>query len=91
MRRRFGAISSLFDTRPGRALTSEQFGNVEHPLTKGELAALTQTTARYIEGEVRRGALRAVILGRKGLRFRSQDISRWLDSLPSTEPKESVR
>jgi predicted DNA-binding transcriptional regulator AlpA len=59
------------------------------PLTKPELAEWVGLTTRFIEGEVKKGNLRAVIIGRRTVRFLPSDINSWLNTRPSTRAEDA--
>jgi excisionase family DNA binding protein len=50
------------------------------PLTKVELAQWLGTTPRFLETEVRRGALRACRLGKRSVRFLPSDVAAWMNA-----------
>ena len=60
----------------------------DRPFTKEQLAEWVGVTPRFIEMEVKRGALRAVILGKRTVRFLPRDINLWLNTRPTMEPEE---
>jgi excisionase family DNA binding protein len=58
------------------------------PFTKDQLAEWMSVTPRFVEMEVKRGALRAIILGRRTVRFLPKDVNTWLNTRPTTESEE---
>jgi hypothetical protein len=58
------------------------------PFTKEQLAEWVGTTPRFIETEVKRGALRAVIIGKRTVRFLPRDVDLWLNTRPTMNPEE---
>ena len=52
-------------------------------MTKAELCEFVDVSPRFIELEVQSGALRAVRIGGKTVRFLPEDISRWLNARPT--------
>lgn len=55
------------------------------PVSKIELSQWLQVTTRFLENEVHDGRLRAVRLGRRGVRFLPSDVSKWLNARPTLQ------
>jgi hypothetical protein len=58
------------------------------PQTKANLAEALEVSMRFLEGEVRTGRLRGIIIGGRTIRFLPRDIEAWLNARPTIAKEE---